>query len=145
MDTRIAVIAARFNAKIVDALLADCVARLEEIGLPKNQIFVYRVPGAFELPVAAKVAAQTRRFSAIICLGAVIRGDTPHFDYVAGQCADGITRTALSEGLPVIFGVLTTNTEDQALARTDGAHSRGGIQSADAAAEMIHVLRSIQA
>src|SRR5438067_73502 len=85
-DVRIAVVAARFNAIIVDELLAGCLKRLKELGAADNRVEVFRVPGAFELPVAAKVAAATRRFSAVICLGCVIRGDTPHFDYVAGEC-----------------------------------------------------------
>src|SRR6266700_437687 len=79
------------------------------------------VPGAFELPVAAKALARTHRFSSIICLGCIVRGDTPHFDYVAGEAARGIQEVAIEQSLPVIFGVLTTNTEEQALARCGGA------------------------
>src|SRR5215813_11375308 len=86
-DARLAIVAARFNAQIVDALLTGCVRRLNELGIPEQRVEVHRVPGAFELPLAAKVLASTGRFHAIICLGAVIRGQTPHFDYVAGECA----------------------------------------------------------
>src|SRR4029450_10481031 len=103
----------------------------------------HRVPGAFELPVAAKVLAETGRFSAVICLGAVIRGDTPHFDYVAGEAARGIQRVALSESLPVIFGVLTTNTLQQALDRTGGPHGHAGERAAEAALEMIALVRRV--
>jgi len=91
---RVAVVAARFNAPIVDELLAGCLRRLDALGVSKDRAEVHRVPGAFELPVAAKVLAQTRRFHAVICLGCVIRGDTPHFDYVAGEAARGIQHRA---------------------------------------------------
>src|SRR5438105_5393888 len=117
-DAKVAVVAARFNAQIVDELLAGCVRRLAELGLRGECVEVHRVPGAFELPVAARVLAHTRKFSAVVCLGCVVRGDTPHFDYVAGECARGLQQVAILECLPVIFGVLTTNTEQQALDRT---------------------------
>src|SRR5688500_276924 len=133
----VAVVAARFNAAIVDELLAGCLRRLNDYGLAGDRVEVHRVSGAFELPVAAKVLAQTRKFSAVICLGCVIRGDTPHFDYVAGEAARGIQHVAVSESLPVIFGVLTTDTEQQALDRTGGSHGHAGERAADAAAEMI--------
>jgi 6,7-dimethyl-8-ribityllumazine synthase len=139
-NTRIVVVAARFNSFIVDELLAGCLRRLSELGAADDQVEVYRVPGAFELPVAAKVAAQTRRFAAVICLGCVIRGDTPHFDYVAGEAARGIQQVSVTEGLPIIFGVLTTNTEQQAKDRTGGAHGHAGERAAEAAAEMIATL-----
>ena len=140
-DARVAIVAARFNAKIVDELLTGCVRRLKSLGIEGDRIEVHRVPGAFELPLAAQVLAQTKRFSAIICLGCVIRGDTPHFDYVAGECARGITQVALAHSLPVIFGVLTTNTEQQALDRAGGAHGHAGQRAADAAVEMIAMVR----
>jgi 6,7-dimethyl-8-ribityllumazine synthase len=144
-DTRIAIAAARFNQPIVDELLKGCLQRLEEQGVKTDRIIVHRVPGAFELPLAAKLLAQSKRYSAIICLGAVIRGETPHFDYVAGECARGITDVALSEKLPVIFGVLTTNTEQQAHDRIGGKHGHAGERSADAALEMIALSRRIAA
>jgi 6,7-dimethyl-8-ribityllumazine synthase len=137
---RVAVVAARFNAHIVDELLAGCLKRLSELGLTTDRLEVHQVPGAFELPVTAKTLARTKKFSAVICLGCVIRGDTPHFDYVAGECARGIQDAALSELLPVVFGVLTTNTEEQALARAGGAHGHAGERAAEAAAEMVAVL-----
>jgi len=139
-DARVAVVAARFNAHIVDELLAGCLRRLAELGIGAGRVEAYRVPGAFELPVAAKAMARTHRFAAIVCLGCVVRGDTPHFDYVAGEAARGIQRVALDECLPVIFGVLTTNTEQQAIDRTGGAHGHAGERAAEAAAEMIAVL-----
>lgn len=139
-DARVAVVAARFNAHIVDELLGGCLRRLGELRLPDDRVDVYRVPGAFELPVAAKLMAETGRFAAVICLGCVIRGDTPHFDYVAGEAARGIQQVALAHRLPVIFGVLTTNTEEQALARAGGAHGHAGERAAEAAAEMVDLV-----
>jgi 6,7-dimethyl-8-ribityllumazine synthase len=140
-DARVAVVAARFNAKIVDELLAGCLRRLKSLGISDERIETHRVPGAFELPVAAKVLARTHRFSAVICLGCVVRGDTPHFDYVAGEAARGIQQVAVSEGLPVIFGVLTTNTEQQALDRTGGPQGHAGERAAEAALEMIAMVK----
>src|SRR3954468_12100406 len=144
-DARVAVGAARFNGHITDELLAGCVRRLDELGLTREHVEVHRVPGAFELPVAARVLAQTKRFSAVICLACVVRGDTPHFDYVAGECARGIQQVALSESLPVIFGVLTTNTEQQALDRVGGAHCHAGERAAEAAVEMIAMVAAARA
>jgi 6,7-dimethyl-8-ribityllumazine synthase len=140
--TRIGVVAARFNATIVDELLRGCVERLKERGIAEANITVQRVPGAFELPVAAKWLAEAGH-AAVICLGCVVRGDTPHFDYVAGEAARGIQQVSLTTGKAVIFGVLTTNTEQQALDRAGGSHSHAGVNSADAAVEMIAVAHAI--
>ena len=144
-DARVAIIAARFNAPIVDELLAGCLRRLEALDVSEDRVEVHRVPGAFELPVAAKVLARTGRFRAVICLGCVIRGDTPHFDYVAGEAARGIQQVAISEALPVIFGVLTTNTEQQALDRVGGSHGHAGELAAEAALEMVALVEKAQA
>jgi 6,7-dimethyl-8-ribityllumazine synthase len=142
--TRIGIAAARFNAQIVDELLAGCIRRLVELGVDPNRIQTVRVPGAFELPVTAKAFARTGRFDAVICLGAVVRGETPHFDYVAGEAARGIQDVAVAENLPVIFGVLTTNTHEQALERIGGTHGHAGERAADAAVEMIGVIDCIR-
>jgi len=144
-DVSIAVVAARFNEHIVDELLNGCLKRLKELKAAESNVQVHRVPGAFELPLAAKLLAHTGQFDAIICLGAVIRGETPHFDYVAGECARGIQQVALEEKIPVIFGVLTTNTEQQARDRIGGKHGHAGERAADAAAEMIALARAIRA
>lgn len=144
LDAKIAIVAARFNQAIVDELLAGCIRRLGELGVGEERLRVERVPGAFELPVAAKAFAATRRYAAIICLGAVVRGETPHFDYVAGEAARGIQAVAIEQALPVIFGVLTTNTEQQALDRIGGKHGHAGERAAEAALEMITVLRRIR-
>jgi 6,7-dimethyl-8-ribityllumazine synthase len=135
---QIAVIASRFNQEIVDELLKRCVNRLRELGVKPAKISIHRVPGAFELPVAAKIAADTGKFAGIICLGAVIRGDTPHFDFVAGEAARGIQQVAIETGIPVIFGVLTTDTEKQAKDRL-----KAGARAAEAALEMAELARKL--
>lgn len=140
-DARIAVIAARFNAHITDVLYQGCLDRLTELGIGAARVVLHRVPGAFELPVAAKMLADRGDISAIICIGCIIRGDTPHFDFVAAEAARGIQQVAISTGIPVIFGVLTVNTEQQALDRAGGSHSHAGRNAAEAALEMI-ALRS---
>jgi 6,7-dimethyl-8-ribityllumazine synthase len=136
-DARVGVVAARFNQEIVDELLRGCVRRLEQIGIDAQRVEVCRVPGAFELPVAAKWLAEANRFAAVICLGCVIRGDTPHFDYICSESARGIQDVAMGCGVPVIFGVLTTETIEQARERTGGKHGHAGERAADAAVEMM--------
>jgi 6,7-dimethyl-8-ribityllumazine synthase len=144
IDARVAIVAARFNAEIVDELLSGCVRRFKELGIDESRVEVHRVPGAFELPLAAKLLAQTKRFSAIVCLGCVIRGETAHFDYVAGECARGIQQVSLEMSLPVVFGVLTTETEAQARSRAGGTHGHAGERAADAAAEMIALAAGVR-
>jgi 6,7-dimethyl-8-ribityllumazine synthase len=102
------------------------------------------VPGAFEIPLAAQTAARTGRYDAVVCLGAVIRGETPHFDFVAGECAAGVARVSLETGVPVIFGVLTTDDADQAMARAGGAAGNKGRDAALAALEMVSVLAALE-
>ncbi len=143
-SVRIGVLAARFNAHIVDILLEGCVTRLGQLGVDTSRIDVHRVPGAFELPVAAKLMAATQRFDAVVCLGCVIRGETAHFDYVAGEAARGIQQVSIDSGVPCIFGVLTVESEQQARDRAGGAHSHAGIASAEAAAEMILLAKRIK-
>ncbi|HUB24615.1 MAG TPA: 6,7-dimethyl-8-ribityllumazine synthase [Tepidisphaeraceae bacterium] len=143
-NARFAVVASRFNGPIVDSLLTGCVRRLEALGVQPDRIETHRVPGAFELPLAAKALARAGRFSAIVCLGTVIRGDTPHFDYVAGEAARGIQDVSLAENLPVIFGVLTTETEEQARQRAGGAHGNAGERAADAAVEMAVLMAKVR-
>jgi len=136
-NAKIVIIAARFNSDIVDELLAGAQRQLLKLGVSDDRLNVYRVPGAFELPVAAKWAADSKKYAAVICLGAVIRGDTPHFDYVAGEAARGIAAVSIATGVPIIFGVLTTNTHQQALDRIGGSHGHAGERAAEAALEMI--------
>ena len=135
-NARFALVAARFNEHLVNGLIDGCRGRLLELGVEEGHLTLHRVPGAFELPTAAKWLAESAHFAAVICLGAVVRGDTPHFDFVAGECARGCQSVSLSTGVPIIFGVLTTNTEQQALDRLGGPHGHAGISAADAAVEM---------
>ena len=142
--SRFAIVAARFNEELVGELLEGCRRQFKAAGVILHQVSVHRVPGAFELPVAAAVLAETKQFAAVICLGCVIRGDTPHFDYVAGEAARGIARVSLDYRLPVIFGVLTVNTEQQAWDRAGGSHGHAGERAADAAMEMAALLQQIR-
>jgi 6,7-dimethyl-8-ribityllumazine synthase len=143
-DARVGIVAARFNEQIVEGLLAGCVRRLSELGVNTDRIDIHRVPGAFELPVAAKMLIDAGRVQAVICLGCVIRGDTPHFDFVAGEAARGIQKVGIETGMPVIFGVLTTNTEQQARDRVGGSHGHAGERAAEAALEMMALRARIQ-
>jgi 6,7-dimethyl-8-ribityllumazine synthase len=139
---RFAVVVARFNSDITEKLLAGACEALKEAGAEGNVIF--RVPGAFELPLACKKAAETGAFDAVIALGAVIRGDTPHFDYVAGEAARGLQNAALETGVPLIFGVLTTDTHEQAAVRAGGSAGNKGRDAALTAVEMVRLLSSIE-
>lgn len=140
---RFAIVAARFNAPVTDALLEGAVATLAEHGVPDDHVSVVQVPGAFEIPITAKRLAASGRFEAIIALGAVVRGDTPHFEYVAGECARGIGQVAIEENVPVIFGVLTTDTDEQARDRAGGKEGNKGCEAAVAGLEMVTLLRRL--
>ena len=141
---RFAVVAARFNTAITDALLEGALATLAEHAVPNDHVIVVQVPGAFEIPITAKRLAASGRYEAIIALGTVVRGGTPHFEYVAGECARGISRVAQDEDVPVIFGVLTTDTDEQARDRAGGKEGNKGAESAHAALEMVTLLRRLQ-
>jgi 6,7-dimethyl-8-ribityllumazine synthase len=141
---RIAVVAARFNHFVVDKLVAGAVETLTQAGISAQDLDIVRVPGAFELPLAARKLSQSRNYDAVITLGAVIRGGTPHFDYVAGECARGVSEAARDSGVPVIFGVLTCDTLEQATERSGGAHGNKGADSALAAIEMADLLRKLE-
>jgi 6,7-dimethyl-8-ribityllumazine synthase len=134
----VAVVVARFNGEITSRLLESALDELEEIGVPQESITVVPVPGAFELPLAAMAFAKTRRFACVVALGCVIRGETAHSDYVAGEAASGLQLAALETGVPVSFGVLTTDTAEQAEARIDkGAEAvRSALEMADLFAQL---------
>jgi 6,7-dimethyl-8-ribityllumazine synthase len=138
---RIAVVAGRFNDHVTRPLLSGARKVLEQHGAEPAP--VYWVPGAFEIPLLAQKLAQSGSYDAVVCLGAVIRGDTPHFDYVAGECARGLMRVGLDTGVPAVFGVLTTDDLDQALARAGGPVGNKGEESARTAIEMVAHLRAI--
>ena len=133
----------RFNSAIVDGLESGAIDTLRRHGVPNANITVVRVPGAYELPVAAKRIAQRGEADAIIALGAVIRGGTPHFDYVAGECSSGLAGVMLVENLPVAFGVLPTDTIEQALERSGTRAGNKGVDCAMTAMEMVSLLRNI--
>jgi 6,7-dimethyl-8-ribityllumazine synthase len=140
---RVAVVAARFNATLVDQLVEGATRAWATHGGKAGQLVVERVPGAFELPLAALKFAASRRYQAVIALGSVIRGDTPHFEYVAGECARGLMDAGLASGVPVIFGVLTTETQAQAEERASIARMNKGGESMEAALEMIELLARV--
>ena len=137
---KVAVVAARFNDFIVSSLLKGATASWLEHGGAAEDLLVARVPGAFELPVVARKLAASGRWDAVIALGCVIRGDTPHFQYVAGECARGLNLVALETGVPVIFGVLTVETVEQALERAATTEGNKGGESMDTALEMVDLL-----
>ncbi|HWP66658.1 MAG TPA: 6,7-dimethyl-8-ribityllumazine synthase [Candidatus Limnocylindria bacterium] len=141
---RIGIALARFNEAVTARLLEGAVAALRERGVADDAIDVATVPGAFELPLVAQRLAVSGRYAAVVALGAIVRGETPHFDFVAGEAAAGLARTALLHDLPVAFGVLTTDTMEQALERAGGAHGNKGYDAAVAALEMVGVLHAIQ-
>jgi 6,7-dimethyl-8-ribityllumazine synthase len=139
---RYAVIAARFNEPIVKRLVSGALGALAAAGVAADAVDVHWVPGSFELPQAAQHLARTRRYAALVCVGCVIRGETPHFDFVAGQAAAGIQRVALDTGVPATFGVITALTEAQALARSGGEVGNRGEEAANAALEMAAFVQS---
>ncbi|MFN8036046.1 MAG: 6,7-dimethyl-8-ribityllumazine synthase [Acidimicrobiia bacterium] len=140
---RFAVVCGRFNDFVTNALLDGARAGFARHGVEPTQVREYWVPGAFEMPLVAKTLGANGDVDAVVCLGAVIRGDTPHFDYVAGQCADGLTRAALDTGVPVVFGVLTVDTVEQAEVRSRPDTSNKGFEAAATAIEMVDLLRRL--
>lgn len=140
---RLAVVAGRFNENATRPLLEGALEALREHGLDSADVRVAWVPGAFEIPLVARRLAGSGEVDAVICVGAVIRGGTPHFDYVAGECAAGVTRAALDTGVPVTFGVLTTDDLDQAMARAGGSEGNKGREAALTAVEMVDLLRQL--
>lgn len=140
-ELRVAIVSTRWNDTIVDRLVDGALDWLAECGVAEETITLVYVPGAFEIPLACDRLAASGDYDAIIALGAVIRGDTPHFDYVAGECARGVSQTALTYGLPVTFGVITADTVEQAEARAQANEDRNkGVEAAAAAIEMATLL-----
>jgi 6,7-dimethyl-8-ribityllumazine synthase len=141
---RIAIVCGRFNDLITTRLLDGTAAGLGLHGVAEDDVTVAWVPGAFEIPLAAKAFAETGRYDAVVALGCVIRGDTPHFDYVAGGAAAGIQQASLESGVPIVFGVLTTDDLDQALVRSEPEGDNKGEEAARTAIEMVDLLRRIE-
>jgi 6,7-dimethyl-8-ribityllumazine synthase len=135
----VGIVVARFNGEITSRLLDGAIAALEDAGVERDRIDVVPVPGAFELPLGAMALARTRQYSCVIAIGCVIRGETPHFDYIAAEAASGLQLAALETGIPVSFGVLTCNDREQAEARAGGAKGNKGAEAARSALEMADV------
>jgi 6,7-dimethyl-8-ribityllumazine synthase len=140
---RFAIVAARFNSEIVDRLVDGALDGLKRHGVAESNIDLFRVPGSFELPLVAQKLGKGGEYAAVICLGAVVRGDTDHYDYVAGAAANGIASAALNSGIPAIFGVLTCDTMEQAADRAGGKAGNKGYEAALAAIEMANVLKKL--
>jgi 6,7-dimethyl-8-ribityllumazine synthase len=142
-NLRIALVASRFNEAVVERLVAGAVEALVARGALRSALELVRVPGAFDLPPVVRRIAESGRYDAVVALGAVIRGETAHFDYVAGECAAGLARVADETGVPVAFGVLTTENEEQALERAGGSEGNKGADAAHAAIELANLLRKL--
>ncbi len=140
-----AIVVSRFNSFVTDSLLAGALEALEKHGADLKKVDIVHVPGAWEIPITVRAIAVKKEPDAIICLGAVIRGDTPHFDYVAGEAARGIAAASLETGVPMAFGVLTTNTVEQATDRAGGKDGNKGFDAAMTAIEMATLLRKLRA
>jgi 6,7-dimethyl-8-ribityllumazine synthase len=141
---RFAIVVARFNSFITERLLAGALDALGRTGCAESDIEIVKVPGSWEMPLVARELAGRKRHDAIICLGAVIRGDTPHFDYVAGEAAKGLAQVAAETGVPVAFGVLTCNTLEQAIDRAGAKGGNKGFDAAMTAIEMADLLRRLR-
>ena len=137
---RVAIVASRFNPDVTERLLAGAREGLDAHGVDPELVVVAWVPGAFELPLAAQRLASSGDFDAVVCVGAVIRGETDHYTHVATQCAAGLQRAQLDTGVPVVFGVLTTDTLEDALERSGGALGNKGFEAAEAGLEMVDLL-----
>jgi 6,7-dimethyl-8-ribityllumazine synthase len=140
---RFAVVVSRFNQPVTSRLLDGALAAFQRHGVDDQDLDVAWAPGAFEIPLVAQRLARSEQFDAVVCLGAVIRGETMHFDYVAGECARGVREVGLETGIPCLFGVLTTDTLEQALDRAGGPHGNKGWDAAVAAMQMAGLLESL--
>ena len=140
---RFCLVAARFNSFIVESLVDGAIDTLKRHGASEDEITLVRVPGAFEMPVALEKIAAQGEYDAIIALGAVIRGGTPHFDYVAGECVKGMSQVSLKHGVPIAFGVLTVDTIEQAIERAGTKAGNKGAEATLSAIEMVNLLRQL--
>jgi 6,7-dimethyl-8-ribityllumazine synthase len=141
--SRFAIVASRFNSFIVDRLLSAALDALERNGAQQDDITVVRVPGSFEIPLVAKTLAISKKYDAVICLGALLQGETPHFDYICSTVTRGIGMASLESGVPVIYGVLTCNTMEQAIDRAGLKSGNEGFAAAMAALEMVQIMKQI--
>ncbi|MEH6800771.1 MAG: 6,7-dimethyl-8-ribityllumazine synthase [Halopseudomonas sabulinigri] len=142
---RYALVVGRFNSFVVESLVEGAVDSLKRHGVKESDITIVRVPGAFEIPLMAKKVADLKQYDAIITLGAVIRGGTPHFEYVAGECVKGVGSVSLEYGIPVAFGVLTVDSIEQAIERSGTKAGNKGAEAAMSAYEMVSVIKQLEA
>jgi len=142
-NARFCLVVARFNSFIVESLLEGAIDTIKRHGADESDITIVRVPGAFEMPLVVDKIAESGDFDAVVALGAVIRGGTPHFEYVAGECVKGIAQVTLKHGVPVSFGVLTVDTIEQAIERAGTKAGNKGGEAAISAIEMVNLLRQI--
>ncbi len=142
-DTRVALVATRWNVEIVDALLDGAYRCLADWGVPEDSVDEFYVPGAYEIPLAVSTILERGDYDGVVTVGAVIRGDTPHFDFVAGECSRGLMDVQLRHGSPVGFGVLTVNTEQQAIDRAGDGDDNKGYEATAAMLEMVRLARSL--
>ena len=140
---RFAIVASRWNEFITGRLVQGALDALERLGAKEGSVSVYRVPGAFEIPLLAKRLAQSRRFDAIICVGTIIRGQTPHFDYIANEVARGISQAGLDSGVPVVFGIVTADTVDQAIDRAGVKLGNKGFEAGMTAVELANLYKEV--
>src|SRR5438876_213024 len=140
---RFAVVASRFNYFVVEHLVGVALDGLKRHGVSEDAVDLVRVPGSYELPLVAQRLASSRKYAAVICLGAIIRGDTDHYDYVAAEAAKGVAQAALATGVPVIFGILTCDTLEQAINRAGAKAGNKGFEAALTAIEMVNLLRQL--
>jgi 6,7-dimethyl-8-ribityllumazine synthase len=143
-DARIVLLVSRFNSFVVESLLEGAIDTLKRHGVDERDLQVVRVPGAYEMPIAAQRLAASKRYDAIIALGAVIRGGTPHFEYVAGECTKGLAAVSLKYDIPIAFGVLTVDTIEQAIERAGTKAGNKGAEAAMSTIEMINLLRDLE-
>jgi 6,7-dimethyl-8-ribityllumazine synthase len=142
-SARIALLVSRFNSFVVESLLSGAIDTLKRHGAEDRDLQIVRVPGAYEMPIAAKRLAASQRYEAIIALGAVIRGGTPHFEYVAGECTKGLSQVSLQYDVPIAFGVLTVDSIEQAIERAGTKAGNKGAEAAMSTIEMVNLLREI--
>ena len=140
---RFAIVVARFNSMVTEALLQGCRDRFTRLGVSPERIDVAWVPGSFEIPLVARKMVETGQYAAVVCLGCVIRGETSHYDHVAGQAASGVMQASVQTGVPVIFGILTTESVEQALNRSGLKSGNKGGEAAEAAVEMVNLFAQI--
>ncbi len=138
---RFAIVSSRWNDFLTARLVEGALDALERLGADQNSIEHFRVPGSFEIPLTAQKVAESNRFDAVICLGAIIRGQTPHFDYVAGEAAKGIAQAAMKTGVPVLFGVVTADTLEQAIDRAGAKAGNKGFEAAMSAIELVNLYK----